>query len=84
MNFRDEKEPKRLFQKLPLYNAFIGRPRIKYLRNIDLLNINFLYGIDNWINEESGWVIQPINGEYVNISYFTPLSGSSYIFFFIT
>ena len=38
MNFRDEKEAKRLFEKLPFYNVFIGRPRIKHLRNIDLLH----------------------------------------------
>ena len=38
MNFRDEKEAERLFEKLPFYNAFIGRPRIKHLRNIDLLH----------------------------------------------
>ena len=38
-----------------------------------------LYRIDNWINEGSGWVIESVNKEYVNISIFSPLSGSSYI-----
>ena len=37
-----------------------------------------LYRIDNWINQESGWVIESINAEYVNISIFSPLSGSTY------
>ena len=27
-----------------------------------------LYRIDNWINEGSGWIIESINSEYVNIS----------------
>ena len=27
-----------------------------------------LYRIDNWINEGSGWIIESINGKYVNIS----------------
>ena len=27
-----------------------------------------LYRIDNWIIEESGWVIQSVNKEYVNAS----------------
>ena len=27
-----------------------------------------LYRIGDWINEESGWVIESMNGEYVNIS----------------
>ena len=26
-----------------------------------------LYRIDNWINKGSGWVTEPINGEYVSI-----------------
>ena len=27
----------------------------------------FLYRIHNWINEGSGWIIESMNGEYVNI-----------------
>ena len=38
-----------------------------------------LYRTDNWINEGSGWVIESINGEYVNISVYSPLIGSTYI-----
>ena len=34
--------------------------------------------IDNWINEGYGWVIELIDAEYVNISIFSPLSGSTY------
>ena len=37
-----------------------------------------LYRIDHWINEGSGWVIETIDAEYVNISGFSPLSGSTY------
>ena len=36
-----------------------------------------LYRIDNWINEGSGWVTESIDAEYVNISIFSPLSGST-------
>ena len=39
----------------------------------------FLYRIHNWINEQSGWVIESVEAEYVNLSVFSPLSGSSYI-----
>ena len=35
--------------------------------------------IDNWISEGSGWIIESIDAEYVNISIYNPLSGSSYI-----
>ena len=38
-----------------------------------------LYRIDNWINEGSGWVVKSINGEYVNISMYSPLIGSSFV-----
>ena len=40
-----------------------------------------LYRIDNWINKGSGWIIESINGEYVNISAYSPLIGSTYIEF---
>ena len=38
-----------------------------------------LYKIDNSIYERSGWVIEPINSQYVNITVYNPLSGSTYI-----
>ena len=34
------------------------------------------YRIENWINEGSSWIIESINGEYVNISMYSPLIGS--------
>ena len=39
----DEKEAKRLFQELPFYNIFIKKPRIKHLRNIDVLRELLFY-----------------------------------------
>ena len=38
-----------------------------------------LYRIDNWINEGSGWIIELIESQYINISTYRPLSGSSYM-----
>ena len=35
--------------------------------------------IDNWINEVSGWIIELIESQYINISTYKPLSGSSYM-----
>ena len=46
MIFRDEREAKRLFQKLPFYNSFIKKPRIKHLKNIDLLHELPFYDIE--------------------------------------
>ena len=38
-----------------------------------------MYGTDHWINEGSSWIIQPVDSEYVNISAYSPLVGSTYI-----
>ena len=38
-----------------------------------------LYRIDNWMNEGSGWIIELIESQYINISTYRPLSGGSYI-----
>ena len=35
--------------------------------------------IDNWFNEESGSIVESINGEYVNIFAYSPLVESTYI-----
>ena len=32
-----------------------------------------LYMIDNWINEGSGWIIELIESQYINISTYKPL-----------
>ena len=38
-----------------------------------------LYMIDVWINKGSGWIAEPIESQYINISTYIPLSGSYYI-----
>ena len=38
-----------------------------------------LYRIDAWINKGSGWIIESIESQYINISTYRPLVGSSYI-----
>ena len=38
-----------------------------------------LYRINNWINEGSGWVVDSILSEYLNVSKCAPLFGSSFI-----
>ena len=37
-----------------------------------------LYMIDAWINNGSGWIIELIESQYINISTNRPLVGSSY------
>ena len=38
-----------------------------------------LYMIDVWINNGSGWNVESIESQYINISTYRPLLGSSYI-----
>ena len=38
-----------------------------------------LYRIDNWINEGSGWIVELIESQCINVSNYKPLSGSSYV-----
>ena len=40
---------------------------------------DILYLIDNWINKGSGWIVESIESQYINISTYRPLSGSSYM-----
>ena len=40
---------------------------------------DILYMIDVWINNGSGWNVESIESQYINISTYRPLSGSSYI-----
>ena len=37
-----------------------------------------MYRIDNWINEASGWIVELIESQCINISTYRPLSRSSY------
>ena len=39
-----------------------------------------LYMIDVWINNRSGWNAESTESQYINISIYRPLAGSSYIF----
>ena len=47
--------------------------------NLDQSFQETLYRIDNWINLGSGWIIERINSQYLNVSFYSPLIGSTYI-----
>ena len=38
-----------------------------------------LYMIDSWINEGFGWIVESVESQYINISTYRPLLGSSYM-----
>ena len=65
----------------PVYFNSTTKTIINSKYDIDKYFQEILHRIDNWINEGSGWAIESMNGEYVNISIYSPSSGSSYIEF---
>ena len=38
-----------------------------------------IYRLDNWISHGSGWIVEEIYSQYLNVSSYLPLSGSIYI-----
>ena len=40
---------------------------------------DILYRFDNWINKGSGWIVESIESQYINILTYRPLSGSSHV-----
>ena len=38
-----------------------------------------MYRLDNWISHGSGWIVEEIHNQYLNISSYFPLIGSTYI-----
>ena len=61
---------------------YINSTRKTVINHAFILGKSFqeiLNRIDDWINEESGWIVKLIESHYINISTYRPLSGSSYI-----
>ena len=63
----------------PVYFNSITKTVINFKYILEKSFQEILYRIDNWINEGSGWVIESVDAEYVNISIYSPLSESTYI-----
>ena len=63
----------------PVYFNSATKRVINSEYNLDRSFQEILYRIDNWINEGSSWIIESIETQYVNISVYSPLSGTTYI-----
>ena len=48
---------------------------------LDQLLQEILYRIDNWINQGSGWIVESMEGFYLDVSSYSSLFGSRYIEF---
>ena len=61
----------------PLYFNSTTKIVINHKFGLENLFQEMLYRIYNWINERSGWIVESIESQYINISTYRPLSGSS-------
>ena len=56
----------------------------KTVINFDKLGLDqsfqeIIYRLENWISHGSGWIVEEIYSQYLNLSSYLPLSGSTYI-----
>ena len=63
----------------PVYFNSVTKTVINHRFRLENSFHKILYRIDAWINEGSGWIIESMESQYINISTYRPLSGSSYI-----
>ena len=63
----------------PVYFNSTTTTVIKSQFVLDKSSKETLFRIENWIKEGSGWIVESIDFQYINISTFWPLSWSSYI-----
>ena len=60
----------------PAYFNSATKTVINFEYYLDKSFQEILYRIDNWLNKGSGWITESVDGEYVNISAYSPLIGS--------
>ena len=74
-----EYEPEGEIEFSPVYFNSTTKIVINHKFSLENAFQEILCRIDNWINEGSGWVVEIIESQYINISTYRPLSGSSYV-----
>ena len=63
----------------PVYFNSVTKTVISHRFKLENSFQGILYMTDVWINEGSGWNVESIESQYINISNYRPLSGSSYM-----
>ena len=63
----------------PVYFNSVTKLVINHRFKLEESFQEILYMIDAWINNGSGWIIELTESQYINISTYRPLVGSSYI-----
>ena len=63
----------------PVYFNSVTKTVTNHIFKLENSFEEILYMIDVWINSGSGWIIELLESQYINISIDRPLSGSSYM-----
>ena len=63
----------------PVYFNSSTKTVINHIYKLNKSFQKILYRIDTWINRGSGWIIESIESQYINISTYRPSVGSSHI-----
>ena len=63
----------------PVYFNSVTKLVINHRFKLDESFQEMLCMIDGWINNGSGWIVESIESQYINISTYRPLLGSSYM-----
>ena len=63
----------------PVYFNSVTKTVINHNFRLENYFQEILYMIHVWINNGSGWNVESIESQYMNISTYRPLSGSSYL-----
>ena len=72
-------KPNREIEFTPVYFNSSTKTIINRKYKLDQSFQETLYRIDSWINRGSGWIVESVESQYINISTYRPLVGSPYI-----
>ena len=63
----------------PVYSNSLTKTVINNKFKLDQSFQEIIYRLDNWISNGSGWIVEEIYSQYLNLSSYLLLSGSTYI-----
>ena len=72
-------KPNREIEFRPAYFNSTTKAVINHKFSLENAFQELLYRTNNWINKGSGWIVEFIQSQYINVSTYTPLLGSPYV-----
>ena len=72
-------KPKEEIEFSPVYFNSTTEIVISHKFGLDKSCQEILYRVDNWINKESGWIVEVLKSQYINISTYRSFPGRSYV-----